>query len=222
LLLLLALAFLPLEAGAHKGIPEVAPLADPYVYYFPTMYRAARFAPDLVVEAITVNYDSAIVVIKNQGLTQVKDTQPFWVDLYVAPDPMPKAPNETWDRLSEQGIVWAISPMALPLEAGETLTMTYCYGEEPDLYYWPALSHLKVPLASGTEIAVQVDSANVGVSYGAVLESHEMPPPLNYNNVMTTTSVAGSGCGTVDTAGSAGLLPLAEADALPPRPQDAR
>ena len=222
LLLLLVLAFLPLEAGAHKGTLDVDPDADSYVYYFPMMYRDAKVMPDLVVESITVNYDSAVVVIKNQGTGPVPSTTSFWVDLYVDPDPMPAGPNDVWDRSSSQGIVWAIPNTVTPtLQAGATLTMTYCpEQEELDPKYWAGYSKFEL-VAPGTPIAVQVDSANTDTTYGAVLEIHEVFS-TTYNNISTTVSIAGSGCGIVQPESAAGLLPLTQADGLPPRRQHAK
>jgi hypothetical protein len=215
--LLLALAFLPLKAGVHKGVLAQEPEPDGYDYYFPIMYRDAKISPDLVVSAITVNYDSAVVVIKNQGAGPVESTSPFWIDLYVDPDPLPGGPNDVWDQSSAQGIVWGLSKDDLPLEAGETVTMTYCpEQEESDPYYWADYSRFEGPLAPGTMIAVQVDSANAGTDYGGVLEVHEIFG-TTYNNIRTALSIVGSGCGTVQPARSAGLLPLAQPDGLPPR-----
>jgi hypothetical protein len=51
-----------------------------------------------------------------------------------------------------------------------------------DAYHWPAYSHFSGALPAGTPIYVQVDSANVETTYGAVLEGHEMVGGP-YNNV---------------------------------------
>jgi hypothetical protein len=217
-LLLLVLAVLPLKADAFRGTADEDPEAE-YVRYFPIAFRNAHYppAPDLVVEAITVNRDSAVVVIKNQGEAAVETWETFWVDLYVDPEPMPTAPNEVWDRLCEQGLVWAISAPALPLEAGETFTMTYCAGqEEADPYYRPEYSEFGADLTPGTRIAVQVDSANVDTTYGGVLEDHEVLGGT-YNNISWTLSLAGSGCQAVPTAQAPGRLSLSRTVELPIR-----
>jgi len=222
LLLLLALAFLPLKASAQKGILDEEPAAAQWVFYLPTTYIGAGFVPDLVVESITVNSDSAIVVIKNQGVGHVEPTTPFWVDLYVDPKPMPKGPNDVWDRFCTQGLVWAVRlDDGRTLKAGETLTMTYCHGQEnQDSYYWPKLSSFDGQLDPGTTIAVQVDSANTDTTYGAVLEMHDVYS-TTYNNISSAVSIAGSGCGIVQPEQPDRLLPLALADRLPLRPQRA-
>ena len=71
------------------------------------------------------------------------------------------------------------------------------------------------PLAAGTAIYVQVDSANANTAYGAVLENHEILGE-SYNNIRQTTIDVASG-----DVGTATRLP-GEGDAilpgdLPPR-----
>lgn len=225
LLSLLVLAFLPVKAGAHQGASDTVSIADsPYIFYVPVAYKDAHPdmpAPDLVVEAITVNSDSAVVVIKNQGSAPALHIHPFWVDLYIDPKPMPTAPNDTWDRLCAQGVVWAVSPRALPLDPGDVLTLTYCPGhEEPGPYYSDEFSKFEIALAPGTTIAVQVDSANVDTTYGGVREDHEILG-RTYNNISTTVSIAGSGCGTArPTLPVSDKQPRAQSDGLPPRPRN--
>jgi hypothetical protein len=147
----------------------------------------------------------------------------FWVDLYVAPDPVPSAPNQVWDRVSEQGVVWIVPPEALPLDAGETLTLTFC--PEPggvSWYYDAEHSDFMSALDAGTPVYVQVDSADTTTDYGAVLEGHERAGGA-YNNVRGAISRAGSGCGTLGLAATAGRqLALPQLDRLPSRPQESR
>jgi hypothetical protein len=223
LLSLLVLAVLPVQAGAHKQAPDTASTTDlQYFYYVPVAFKDAHPdmpAPDLVVESITVNSDSAVVVIKNQGGAPALHIHPFWVDLYIDPDPMPTAPNETWDRSCKQGIVWAVPPRALPLDVGTVLTLTYCAEQEvPGPYYSDEFSKFEIALTPGTPIAVQVDSANADTTYGGVLEEHEILG-RTYNNISTTVSLAGSGCGTArPTLPASDRQPLAQPDGLPARP----
>jgi hypothetical protein len=54
-------------------------------------------------------------------------------------------------------------------------------GAEPGEISWP--------LPAGTLMYAQVDSANVGTTYGAVLESHEITGGT-YNNISSTTSIS--------------------------------
>ncbi len=160
--------------------------------YLPLFLNSYVAAPDLVVEQIVVTSDSAQVVIKNQGNAPAPSSSPFWIDLYVDPDPVPTGVNQTWDNLCDQGIVWGIDGGgALPLEPGEALTLTL-----GDAHYWPSLSNFPGSLPAGTPIYVQVDSANIHTTYGAVLESHEIYGGA-YNNiggpVLSRSSAVGAG-----------------------------
>ena len=133
LLSLLVLTLLPLTTGAQTGaLDTVSPAEDDYHIYMPFMFRYARhtalLAPDLVVDSVVVNTDSAIVVIKNQGDAPVSKEDAFWVDLYIDPVRMPTGVNEVWNRLCDQGIVWGIPPEELPLDPGKTITLVYCTG----------------------------------------------------------------------------------------------
>jgi hypothetical protein len=139
--------------------------------YLPLVLRNYVVAPDLVVQSVSVSGSNIQVVIKNQGLAAVeaKFENEFWVDLYVNPLTPPTAVNQTRETLGCAGAVWGVTTAALPqLSAGGTLTLTL-----NDAYYDPARSDLGTILP-GTPIYVQVDSANVATTYGAVLENHEM------------------------------------------------
>lgn len=118
--LFLVLAFLSLQANVLHGAELEEPEPEPHLYYFPMVYRDTTIAPDLVVEAITVNTDSAVVIVENQGPVEVAFENEFWVDLYVDPSLMPTGPDEVWDRVSAQGIAWGVWSKELPLAAGET------------------------------------------------------------------------------------------------------
>jgi len=181
---------------------------------------------DLVVEKTTVTSSGVEVVIKNQGSEAVTAEMSFWVDLYVNPHPVPTMVNQTWDELCSEGMVWGVASPALPLESGEELTLT-----NGGVYYWPEYSNFTGAFAAGVSIYVQVDSANDGTTYGAVLESHEVAGGA-YNNVsgpVYLTGVAGGvpvgseGLGTggqgdadadADQRRSVGI----GSDHLPPRP----
>jgi hypothetical protein len=146
------------------------------------------------------------VVIRNAGNGAVADD--FWVDVYLDPDPIPTRVNQTWPDVSDQGMAWGVT---VDLAPGESLTLT-----EGGPYYRPAESDVAWPLAAGTPVYAQVDSANTETTVGAVLESHEVTGGA-YNNV-TGTEVAGS-------ATELDVDPPAEAEgtrsgpaALPPRP----
>jgi hypothetical protein len=119
-------------------------------------------------------------VIKNQGNTAVND--PFWVDLYVAPNPVPSGPNQIWsDGRSKQGAVWGIQGRSINPGAELRLTLN-------DGYFAGQYSLLK-QLSVGTKVYVQVDSANSATSYGAIQETDEISGGT-YNNIASTTVVA--------------------------------
>jgi len=160
--------------------------------YLPLVTRSfVASAPDLVVDNILVTSDSAQVVIKNQGDGPVLPVNAFWVDLYVDPDPIPTAVNQTWDYLCDQGIVWGVTAPALPLEPGGTLTLTI-----GDDYHSENYSYFPGALPPGTPIYVQVDSADVQTTHGAVLEIHEiMGDP--YNNIAGPVPSTGGVAGAV-------------------------
>jgi uncharacterized repeat protein (TIGR01451 family) len=171
--------------GSPATVPEDGGRASASVFnqngggliYLPLVLNSYAIAPDLVVEHIAVTSDSAQVVIKNQGNAPVSSNDPFWVDLYVDPDPVPTGVNQTWGSLCGQGIAWGVESPALPLEPGGTITLTI-----GDAYYWAEYSNFPGSLPAGTPIYVQVDSADVQTTYGAVLESHEIMGDA-YNNV---------------------------------------
>jgi hypothetical protein len=149
----------------------------PQAAYLPLLHRGEQSvaAPDLVVEALHATASDVQLVVRNHGAVAVVDT--FWVDVYVDPALAPRAVNQTWDALADQGLVWGVTSDALPLAPGETLTLTV-----GDDYYWEALSAISWPLPSGVPVYAQVDSYNPGSNYGAVLEAHETVGAA-YNNV---------------------------------------
>jgi uncharacterized repeat protein (TIGR01451 family) len=173
--------------------------------YLPLVAQNHVVAPDLVVEEIVATPDGVQVMIQNVGNAAVEDD--FWVDVYVAPNPIPTRVNQTWPRLSEQGMVWGVTADLAP-EEGLTLT-------ESGPYYVPAESEIAWPLAMGTEVYAQIDSANAGTTAGSVLESHEITGGA-YNNVTGTEVAAGAlaldGAPSPETDG--GAAPAR----LPPRP----
>ena len=219
LLSLLVLILLPMTTGAQTGTSDVvSPAQDDYLTYMPFVFRYAPHpdlpAPDLVVDSVAVNTDSAIVVIKNRGDAPVSSDNPFWVDLYIDPERMPTGVNQVWDDLCDQGIVWGIPPEALPLDPGETITLVYC-SDAPisGLPHYDEYTTFDIALAPGTPIAVQVDSASLDdVVNGGVKENHEVLG-FAYNNIGFTLSLAGSGC-------RANLFTPSESDRQPLAPSD--
>ncbi len=149
----------------------------PLAIYLPLVIRFEQIAtaPDLVIEELIVGKHSVHVVIANQGDAPV--TQGFWVDLYIGPRVAPRAVNQIWVDLADQGMTWGINMSALPLEPGDTLVLSVS-----DLYYWASLSRVTWPLVEGTAVYAQVDSYSVDTNHGLVLEDHEIRGDP-YNNV---------------------------------------
>ena len=187
-----------------------------FLVYLPGVQKnAVPPAPDLVVEHIEVTSNSARVVIRNRGDAAVLPENEFWVDLYVDPDPVPTGVNQTWDLLCSEGAVWGVEGTVLPLAPGGAITLTV--GGD---YYWEEYSNFPGALSAGTPIYVQVDSADVETTYGAVLESHEMVGGP-YNNVMgpvlsTPGTLRGGRAGPESPAGEG--RPPTSIRRLPPRP----
>lgn len=143
--------------------------------YFPIVAIDAVFAPDLIVSMLDVTQNTVEIVITNAGTTAVTDS--FWVDLYIDPDVVPSQVNQIWEAVGEQGAVWGVEDNSLPLQVGESITLTL-----NDTYYFPGLSQMPAIIPVGTPIYVQVDSANANTIYGAVLETHEIGME-SYNNI---------------------------------------
>ncbi|MCL4262370.1 MAG: DUF11 domain-containing protein [Anaerolineae bacterium] len=139
---------------------------------------SAATGPDLVVSSLTAVGNSITVVVTNQGNTAVTDD--FWVDVYIDPDPVPTMVNQTWQLVADHGLVWGVSNVIL--NPGQSLTLTI-----NGAHYRADLSDFAGPLAVGTPVYAQVDSANTATTYGNVLESHESSGGV-YNNITGTTA----------------------------------
>jgi uncharacterized repeat protein (TIGR01451 family) len=150
---------------------------DPGLIYLPIIFNNHVQLPDLVVEEINVLPGGEIeVVITNQGQAPVGDN--FWVDLYIDPDPLPTAVNQIWTQLADEGLVWGVDDLAALIPGG-TLVLS---SQDADAQY----SNYSGSLASGTVVAVQVDSADVETTFGGVLEEHEILGEP-YNNILVVT-----------------------------------
>ncbi len=170
------------------SISVVAPAPPVYQVFMPivTRNRLPVSGPDLVVESIVVTENEIRVVIKNQGNAPVEDD--FWVDLYINPGSEPTAANQVWRLVSNQGGIWGVPNTALSnLAPGGTLTLV-SNGD----YYWQAdeHSHISWPLAAGTVVCVQVDSAHADTDYGSILETHEIWGGV-YNNIRRAVFASG-------------------------------
>jgi len=176
--------------------------------YLPVVFNDYVLAPDLVVEQIIATDYSIQVVVKNEGNATVVES--FWVDVYINPDPVPTHANQTWPDVASEGLAWGVNA---DLEPGETLTLTV-----GGAYYKPGYSNVSWPLAVGTEVYAQVDSYNVGTTYGRVLENHEIRGEAynNISHVTVQTFDLSAGAGWTETPAMGGY-PLAAPADLPPR-----
>lgn len=162
-----------LVGGFWSGVTSPVTLALKRLY-IPLIQNNFVSAPDLIVEEVIVTETDVVTCIKNVG--SVASTESFWVDLYVDPVPEPTRVNQVWaDGRSQHGLVWGVTTTIAP---EQLLCLTI-----GDAYFWPSLSDFPASLPEGTPIYVQVDSANVGTSYGAVLETHEVNGNA-YNNIV--------------------------------------
>lgn len=148
---------------------------------FPFAASQTLTGADLVVSSLTVSSSAVTIVVTNEGDRDVTDA--FWIDLYLDPSTAPTAVNQTWQTFSVNGAVWGVDGAALPLEAGESITLTL-----NDSYFYAQHSNLPATIAVGTAVYVQVDSANTVTTYGAVLEDHEVTGGT-YNNIFGPVSV---------------------------------
>jgi subtilisin-like proprotein convertase family protein len=171
--------------------------------FLPLVARNYVVAPDLVVERIVAGTNSIAVVIHNQGNAPSVDD--FWVDVYVNPYTPPTHVNQIWSDVAGQGLVWGVTA---DLQPGETLTLTV-----GGAYYVAEYSHVAWPLAAGTPVYAQVDSANADTTYGGVLEDHEITGGA-YNNIAGPISVTAATGGAAAATGRSPTLP----GALPRRP----
>ncbi|MFT7587470.1 MAG: hypothetical protein ACI9EW_003913, partial [Cellvibrionaceae bacterium] len=147
--------------------------------FLPLIASPPALTPDLVVDSVTIVGGIPTVVIRNIGGAAV--TEDFWVDLYVNPVTVPTMANDTIETLQSDGMVWGLTGGDLPLAAGQTLTLT------------PSSSSLTVEttltsIPAGAAVYVQVDSANLNTTYGAILEGHEIDngPYNNISSLITT------------------------------------
>jgi hypothetical protein len=146
--------------------------------YLPLVVRNYVAAPDLIVESISATTSTVQVVILNQGDAPVEDE--FWVDAYLNPTTPPSSVNQTWQHVGDYGIVWGVTVDALPLMPGESITLTVT--SSGGAYYHAGLSNVSWPLAVGTPVYAQADSAHSFTVYGGVEENHEIVGG-SYNNI---------------------------------------
>ncbi len=152
--------------------------------YMPILFKDYTYAPDLVVSELIATENAVTVTIKNQGFAPVTDG--FWVDVYIAPSPVPTQVNQIWSDVAAEGLVWGVDGTALAqLVPGGTLTLTIGDG------LFDATKSNFSALSPGTPVYAQVDSVDLNTTYGGVLEIDELTG-APYNNIAGTTVGAGS------------------------------
>ena len=187
-----------------------------YEIFLPMVLNNFVSAPDLVVTNISASSDLIEVVIENQGSQDTASG--FWVDFYIAPNPVPTQEDQLWQDVSAEGIVWGVN---VAIAAGDSLTLSYSTAPgAANLYYSAENSSYGGSLPDGTPVYAQVDSAHLNTTYGGVLEIHEILGE-SYNNVSsqyTATSAATAAAAAEADAAEMALGETAgEPTALPAR-----
>lgn len=180
-------------------------VTTPTHLYLPLLFNKAQFAPDLIIESLSATENDLTLTLKNIGTAPVVD--PFWVDVYIGPNPAPTQVNQHWWQLAGQGAVWGVNS---PLAVGETLTLGLA-----DAYYDPGQSAFQGPIIPGTPVWAQVDSVNLNSSYGGVFELHEINQG-SYNNLRSAIST-GAASGEADQRRQSGSRPVFSTYRLPAR-----
>jgi hypothetical protein len=162
------------RAGGRQQTLDLTLTVKRLDLYLPVIVRNYVSAPDLVVTSLRASTGNVRVVIKNQGNQLVTDG--FYVDVYINPNPVPTAVNQTWsDGRSTQGLTWGVTS---PLQPGQVLTLTI-----GDAYYLADYSIFAGTLPVGTPVYAQVDVFDPTTTYGAVRENHEING-APYNNIL--------------------------------------
>jgi hypothetical protein len=132
--------------------------------YLPILLKNSAAAPDLVIDTLAASSSGVTLVIRNTGNRPVVDA--FWIDVYFNPTSTPVV-NKRWPDIASRGAVWGIDGAALPLDPGESLTLT-----TGDAYYFPQFSSTP-PLPVGANVFALADSVDFSTTYGSVKENDE-------------------------------------------------
>jgi hypothetical protein len=124
-------------------------------------------------------------VVKNQGTL---GTDPFWVDLYINPNPIPYTAGTPWPETCTLEPCYGIAWLVAGLEPGESITLT----STPDSYYADFTYWMGWFAQGTTDVYVYADSWSQVGSYGAIAEMHED----NNSAEIHGLSVTGGGGGT--------------------------
>ncbi|KAA3665508.1 MAG: DUF11 domain-containing protein [Chloroflexi bacterium] len=167
----------PDTATANDATVTPVSIVQTFLTHLPLFMNNYASLPDLVINSLTVSGSNVTVTIENVG--NAPTTESFWVDLYINPNPVPTAVNQTWELLATEGATWGVTKS---IDVGERLVLTI-----GDTYYVAPGSNFPGTIPAGTQIYAQVDSANTLTTYGAVQETHEFYGNL-YNNIMSLTA----------------------------------
>jgi len=140
-------------------------------------FEDTMHGPDLTVSKIVATESYVELTIANVGNRSL--LEPFWVDLYIDPEPAPTGVNQTWEALCGPGKGWAwkiTGDNGLPLLPGETFILVVDIEDSPYIF----------PLVPGTQVYAQADSWNPYTTWGMVLERDEKLG-LPYNNIRWAT-----------------------------------
>jgi hypothetical protein len=191
-----------LAGNANTAGPFNVNVQPPYQVFLPFVVNDGISGPDLMIANVFVYVNDVEIVIKNIGNQPVVDG--FWVDLYINPSPIPTATNQTWDLLSDQGLVWGVEEVS-SLEPGGTLILNL---QHPS--YRPDYSYFDGGFSVSDFIYIQVDSY-ADTTYGGVLEIDELTGNL-YNNIAGPSyplpiSVDNTSSSTIESQSSTSPLP---------------
>ncbi len=162
-------------ARTAQSIHLVEQIPHVYPVYLPLIVKPAAL-PDLIVRSLTVQPSSlwagqpASITLLIENIGTAPANGPFWVDLYINPDPalMPPKTNQTWDQAGSQfGIAWLITP-SLSLAPGDQITLT-SQDYADDWSFWPGY----FTRVGDQVLYAQVDSYNGSSPFAAVEESDE-------------------------------------------------
>jgi len=159
-------ALMPRPADATLTIVDNESPVTSYQVYLPLVMRAYSSPPgrDLIVENIAlVSADPTIIEVTIRNIGSNSIPYPFWVDLYVDPNPPPVQPNDLWNPpRCIYGVAWYVTT---EVPAGGQLTLR-TVNLDPAYSIWPE----KLPAGVHTFYA-QVDA--YGSSIGMIQEDNE-------------------------------------------------
>lgn len=169
------------------------PISPSGPIYLPIITKNAISASDLVIDSLNASSSEVTVVLRNGGNTAITDA--FWVDIYFNPSQTPSL-NKPWPTIASRGLVWGVQGAGLPLDPGESLTLTL-----GDAFYFPQFSST-LPLPVGATVFGLVDSVDFSTTFGVLQESSEAN---NLFGPVLSTAGSSSSAGQSTTPAPEGL-----------------